>query len=58
MTGSIMFFIIELRSDIIFTIFVVSRLAKNVRYSNNKVVKTIVQYIKVTGEVWIICGKE
>lgn len=45
-----MFFIIETKPDIAFSNLVVSRLVKNLSHQYTKVVKTILQYLKMSRE--------
>lgn len=47
MIGSIIFFMIETRPDIVFTILIISCFAKNLSYYYSKAVKTIFCYLKV-----------
>lgn len=50
MNGSIMFFIIERRSDIAFATLVASRFVKNANHQYIEAVKTILCYLKAPKE--------
>lgn len=47
MIESLMFSIVEIRSDIVFAILVTTFFAKNQSYIHIKVVKTIFKYLKI-----------
>lgn len=49
-TSSIMFFMVKTRPDIAFTILVISWFVKNPGYQYNKIVKTILHYLKGSKE--------
>lgn len=46
MISSIMFLMVEIRPDVIFTTSVASRFAKNLGHQHIEAVKTILQYLK------------
>ena len=57
MTGSIIFSMVETRPDIAFAISIVARFAKNPGCQYTEVVKTILRYLKGSGEQGItFCG--
>lgn len=58
MTDSIIFSIVEIRSDITFATSVVSQFAKNPSYQHIKAVRTILQYLKATRDIGITYGEE
>lgn len=53
-TGSLMFFIVEIRPDIVFAISITSCFVKNLEHQYNKAVKTILRYLKSSKEQGII----
>lgn len=46
MIGFLMFSIVETRSDIVFTTFIISHFINNLEHQYTKIVKTIIQYLK------------
>lgn len=56
MTGSLIFSIVEIRPDIVFTISVTSCFAKNLGYQHTKAIKTILQYLKGLNKQGITYG--
>lgn len=46
MIGSIIFFIIKIKPDIVFAIFFISQFAKNLNYQYIKIIKIIFKYLK------------
>ena len=58
MTGLIMFFMVEIRSNIAFAISVISQFIKNPSHQHSKAMKTILQYLKTTRDIGITYGGE
>lgn len=57
MTGSLMFSMVERRPNIVFTISVTSRFAKNPSHTHIKNIKTILKYFKGMKKQGIIYGQ-
>lgn len=53
-----MFFIVEMRPDITFAIFIVSQFTKNPSHQHNKIVKTIFWYLKAPQNIGITYRRE
>lgn len=58
MTGSLLFFMGEIRLDIAFAISVVSCFAKNLFWQHTKAMKTIMQYLIAMKTLGITYGRE
>lgn len=57
-TDSIMFSIVEIKPDITFATSFISRFTKISSYQHNKVIKTILQYLKTTKDTGIMYAGE
>lgn len=58
MIKSLIFFMVEIRPNITFVIFIISRFTRNSSQQNTKIVKIIIQYLKVIKLLNIIYNRK